>query len=68
MDPLVAFLVAALTGVGGYSAAITYRYIKHLERENAALMKQADRGTRLGERGAIVAERAARIASQKPGE
>lgn len=59
MEIVVAFLIAALTGLGTYAGWITRRYIGHLEDENTMLRKRAERGTALAEKGAAVAEKTA---------
>ena len=50
MSPLEAFLIAALTGLGAYSAWVTKQYIAHLLSDIDGLSKSAHRGTAQAEK------------------
>jgi hypothetical protein len=57
LTPLEVFLVAALTGVGGYSAWVTKQYIAHL-------LSDLDYSRKGHERGTVTAERATKVAEK----
>lgn len=52
------FLIAALTGLGGFTGLLVKRYIDHLESDLAYSRKTAQRGTETAEKAAGVAENA----------
>jgi hypothetical protein len=53
-----AWLMIALGGVGGFTAAIVWWVLKHLQADIDYGRKSAERGTELAERGASIAEKA----------
>lgn len=59
MDPVVAFLIAAVSGLGAYAGWVTRAYISHLLSDLAYSRKSAHRGTELAERGTRIAEQKA---------
>lgn len=50
MDPVVAFLIAAVTGVSAYAGWVTRQYIGHLLSDLAYSRKTSQRGTELAEK------------------
>lgn len=56
MDQFVLFLIAALTGLGGFTGLLVKRYLDHLESDLAYARKTAHRGTETAEKAVKVAE------------
>ncbi len=60
MDQFSLFLIAALTGLGGFTGLLVKRYLDHLESDLAYSRRTAHRGTETAEKAAKVAEDAHR--------
>lgn len=59
MTPLEAFLIAAVTGLGAFTAFLVRWQMAHLESDLAYSRKSNERGTSLAEKGATLAEQKA---------
>lgn len=58
MEQFSLFLIAALTGLGGFTGLLVKRYLDHLESDLAYSRKTAQRGTETAEKAVHVAEKA----------
>jgi hypothetical protein len=53
------WLIAAMGGLGAFTAAFVWWTVKHLQADIDYGRKSAERGTELAERGATIAEKKA---------